>query len=516
MANDDLGNKRKPRQEGAEVAVAMGLADTINLHGQASAEFVKSYHGVDRRTGDVFARGHKKISRYKVNEQYRSSNLKQQAGFSAEEASSARYNATQILDGKPERMVRTEDAGFGANDPVHDHVKVANGRIIPGTGSQMKFVDNVDVLLQKIAKGKGGGDNDLSRYLNNPLDLPSDQVAYAKERCDDQAASLHEQAIRLEQKGEIELAGRKREQAKNYQTVKKNIRDSGVSREEALEYRERPKIATAKDIGRVSHRAGLKGAQLGAALGGGVAVITNFVLVASGERTVDAACKDCVAATLKAAATGYATAFTGAAIAGLMRQAASEGMRRLASTNLPGMAITVCLSLSKSTKRLVTGAISFDQFVEDIGETGSSLLAAGTFAAAGQMLIPIPLVGAVIGGMVGYSLSSMFYTSALHALRDARESETQYLELKAFCEESRRRLNSERRGVERILREQIERRKANAQLLFEGIDQTLASGNTDAFCQQINQFANALGHDVGYASKEEFDREILSDKPISI
>ena len=289
MANDDLGNKRKPRQEGAEVAVAMGLADTINLHGQASAEFVKSYHGVDRRTGDVFARGHKKISRYKVNEQYRSSNLKQQAGFSAEEASSARYNATQILDGKPERMVRTEDAGFGANDPVHDHVKVANGRIIPGTGSQMKFVDNVDVLLQKIAKGKGGGDNDLSRYLNNPLDLPSDQVAYAKERCDDQAASLHEQAIRLEQKGEIELAGRKREQAKNYQTVKKNIRDSGVSREEALEYRERPKIATAKDIGRVSHRAGLKGAQLGAALGGGVAVITNFVLVASGERTVDAA-----------------------------------------------------------------------------------------------------------------------------------------------------------------------------------------------------------------------------------
>ncbi|WP_353218965.1 hypothetical protein [Salinisphaera sp. S4-8] len=516
MATDDLANNGKPRRETADAAVATGLADTINLHGEASAEFVKSYRGVDRHTGEVFARGHKKISQYKINERYRSSNLKQQAGFSAEEAASARYNARQILDGKPERMVRTEDAGFGANDPVNDHVKTVSGRAIPGSGSQMKFVDNVDVLLQKIAKGHGGGANDLSRYLNNPLDLPSDQVAYAKALCDDQSALLHEQANNLEQKGETELAQRKRDQAENYQTVKKNIQDSGVSREEALEYRERPKIATAKDIGRVSHRAGLKGAQLGAALGGGVAVVTNFILVASGEKTLDAACKDCAAATLKAAVTGYATAFTGAAIAGLMRQAASEGMRRLASTNLPGMAITVCVSLAESTKRLVTGAISFDQFVEDIGESGSSLLAAGALAAAGQMLIPIPVVGAVIGGMVGYSLSSMFYRSAAHALREARESETQYLALKQFCEESRRQLDAEKRRVETVLRAQIDLRKANVQTLFDGLEQALESGNVDAFCQRLNQFASGLGHEVAYASKEEFDSAMLSGRPISI
>lgn len=59
------------------------------------------------------------------------------------------------------------------------------------------------------------------------------------------------------------------------------------------------------------------------------------------------------------------------------------------------------------------------------------MLSSTMMATMGQIAIPIPVVGAVLGGMIGYSLSSIFYQAALDSAKRAKEAEANYQKIKA-------------------------------------------------------------------------------------
>lgn len=60
-------------------------------------------------------------------------NIKQQAGFAAEDKYTARQNAERIISRSKERYSRTDDLGR-VNDPLYDHVLLdGNGIEIPGS-----------------------------------------------------------------------------------------------------------------------------------------------------------------------------------------------------------------------------------------------------------------------------------------------------------------------------------------------------------------------------------------------
>jgi len=145
-------------------------------------------------------------------------------------------------------------------------------------------------------------------------------------------------------------------------------------------------------------------------------------VLAQGEKELGEAAKDVVLDTGKAAALGYGAGFAGSAIGGLAKQSKSEYVRAIGKTNLPALVISTCVSLSGSIKRYVSGDISEAQMLSEIGESGAGMLSSGTFAALGQMAIPIPIVGGVIGGMIGHTLSSLFYQSALDSARRVEAS----------------------------------------------------------------------------------------------
>ncbi len=60
--------------------------------------------------------------------------------------------------------------------------------------------------------------------------------------------------------------------------------------------------------------------------------------------------------------------------------------------------------------RHFSGKIDEAELCKQLGRTNTSLLSGGTMAIAGQALIPIPVVGAPIGGFVGAVLSEVFLT----------------------------------------------------------------------------------------------------------
>lgn len=227
--------------------VGSGLQEISTRYGSAGAEFLKGLRGRDYETGIKFDRSLLDVSNYKINPDYVERNIKQQAGFSAEIAAVSKKNADAIINKTGVKVARSEDvAEYGKNHNAVDLVeRASDGTVVT---SQMKFVGNYENLLNKIAKGEGGGKNDLSRYLEvDYLDLPTEQVEKAREYCEEQVKKLETQIARLEQDpNKAELVDKYRKQCENFKKIKEKIRDSEITTEEAIRYRLNPTLETVK------------------------------------------------------------------------------------------------------------------------------------------------------------------------------------------------------------------------------------------------------------------------------
>jgi len=481
----------------------------VDRYGSANTEYLKGYRGIDHETGQVFNKSLRGISEGKVHPDYADQNIKQQAGYSAEVAATSHDNAEAVINKSRVRASRSEDVSkdihdYGKNHPVVDRVKILDGKIIDGSESQMKFVGNRDELLAKIAKQEGK----FSRYRDKLLELPSEQYEGAAQHCLDKAQELRQRAIKVEQTGKPEVAEKLRQEADNYETLANNVRDSGLTTEEAIFYRKHPKLATARDIAYTSHRAGVQGAKYGAAIGCTISAVQNLFVLAQGEKELGDAAKDVILDTGKAAALGYGTGFAGSAIGGLAKQSKSTYIRTLGKTNLPALVVNTCVSLSGSIKRYVSGDISEAQMLSEIGETGASMLSSSAYAFFGQLVIPIPIVGGVIGGMIGHTLSSLFYQSALDSARRVEASREHLQRIREIEAAARAHIAEQQQILDEFVRTEIPQLQQAARDFFAALEET---GDVNSFAFEVNRFAALMGKQLEFQTLEEFDSFMESE-----
>lgn len=494
--------------------ISLAAAETINRFGSANAEYIKGYNGIDNETGQKFAKGLAGISRYKVNANpvEAAKNTKQQAGFSAEVAATSRDNAEAIINRSDVRTLRSDDLPqYGGNHAVVDRVQVLNGEIIQGSQSQMKFVGDRDQLFGRIASEDGK----FARYRGIKIELPSEQFDGAESFCRSKAQLLREQAAQVDQNGKPEIAAKIRREADNYDQLADNVCDSGLTTNDAIFYRKNPGLATLRDIAGVSHRAGLEGAKYGAAIGGCISLLQNILAVAQGKKQLEKGAQDLVLDTAKAGALGYGTAFVGAAIKGGMQQSGSQTIRLLAGTNAPALAVNICISLGSSVKRYTKGEISEVQLLTEVGEKGAGMLSSGMMAALGQLAIPVPFVGAAVGGMIGYTLSSLFYQSALDAARGVEISRQQLERVRTIQAAARFRIAEEQAALNSFMHREMPFLQQETHQLFSIIESTNID-NTETFITAINHYANLLGNKLQFFSLQDFDEFMDSDAPLKL
>lgn len=493
---------------------AMATKETVDRFGSAAAEYVKGYRGVDNQTGQRFAKGLADIATYKVNvdPKMAENNIKQQAGFSAEVAATSRDNAEAIISGSKIRTTRSDDlARFGKNHNVVDRVQILDGEILHGTESQMKFVGNRDGLFRDIAKDDGK----FARYRGVKLELPSEQFADAKAFCLKEAEILRDKALKVEKLGKADVAAKFRREAANYEELAENVRDSGLTTDQAIKYRTNPAIETIRDIARTSHRAGMEGAKFGAVIGGSVSLIKQLLAVAQNETTMRDAASQVGQDTVIAGGIGYATAFVGTSVKGVMEQSSSQGVRTLARTSAPTLIVSVCLSLGTSVKRYVCGEIGEAELLIEVGEKGAGMLSSGMFAAVGQLAIPVPVVGAALGGMVGYTLSSIFYQSALDAAKGAEQSRINLERVRLIETQARAHLAAEQSAFDAFMAHELPQLHLETRTLFLAID-TVGDAGVDALVTAVNRYATLLGKQLQFESKAEFDAFMASDEPLRL
>ena len=512
-ACDKVQRKTGTSTDTFRAGISLASDETVRRFGSAGAEFIKGYRGVDNETGQKLAKGLADIAKHKVNTDPLEAlkNIKQQAGFSAEVAATSRDNAEAIISGSKVRTIRTDDLDtFGRNHNVVDRVQVLDGQIIEGSQAQMKFVGDRDTLFSRIAREDGK----FARYRGVKLELPSEQYEGAQAYCQEQAEQLRNNAQAAETQGKPDVAAKLRREADNYEALGENVRDSGLTTETAIFYREHPELATILDIANTSHRAGMEGAKYGAIIGGTISVLKNAFAVAQQKASLGDATLEVAKDVSKAGALGYGTAFVGAATKSVMQQSSHAGVRALANTSVPTLAVTACLSLGMSMKRYVHGEISETEFLIEVGEKGAGMLSSGMFAALGQIAIPIPFVGAAIGGMVGYTLSSMFYQSAVEASKRAEQSRKNLERVREIAASAHAQLAQERIALEAFYAEEMPQLLEETRELIRAVGGGNASA--DELAVAVNQFAELLGKELPYASQQEFDSFMASDMPLKL
>ena len=515
-----MKDEKKDQARAIENAGLAGAqAETVRRYGSAVKEHLVSYSGMDNESQVKMAKGLKQISESKVDPNNPKISIKQQAGFSAEVKTQARETAEKIIAGDKKRVIRTDDMTKqpdgrggtigGKNEELYDIAEVdSKGIYVAGTGKQLKFVGgNAKECCQKLLDKKF----DKYREADVPIEIPSDFYEEVQTELTRQIDNLNKQIQNAKEKGKMALIEKLEKRLRVLESTKKNLRKGCLTNSEAIEARIHPKISVAKDIARVSHRAGIEAAKSGAAIGGGVSLIRNSVAVIKGDKCVDEAVGEVIGDTAKAAGVSYATAYTGALVKGAMQNAPSSYLRTLSKTNLPSAIVVTSLEIGKTFSRYAQGDIDGIECLTELGEKGTGMLAASAGAAVGQALIPIPVVGGLIGSMAGYAMSSAYYNSLVSVLSDAKVAHEERLRIEAECAASIAAIKEYRLEIELVINNYLRENIKVFSVAFAEMELAYNTGDVDSFICGTNSIIRQLSGEPIFETQEEFSKLMNSN-----
>ena len=514
-----MGKKRDVTNAG----IAAGTSEIVNRYGSANKEYLVAYSGVDNETGTILAKGLKDISNSKVNPKHADANINQQAGFAAEVMTTADENAEKIISGNTKnRTTRTDDMNKqsdgkgstigGKNEQLYDVAEVDEyGNYIKGSGRQLKYVGKdakycADKLVSK--KYDKYRDNDVT------IEIPADYYDDVQDELQKKINNLEKQAQAAEKAGNKNLAKQKRQKIADVEKTKKNLKKGKMKKSDATFAREHAKLATAEKIVKVSHRAGVSAAKTSAAIGGSVSTVMNIVAVVKDGKKIEDAIKDVAKDTAVSAGVGYGTGFAGSALKGVMQNSKSQLMQNAAKSNLPGVIVTSTIAFSQTIYQYFKGDIDGTQCLEQLGEQGTGMLSSALFSTIGQAVIPIPIVGGIIGGMVGYALSSACYGNLMAALKDEKLAKEERILAEKMCAEHIKLIRAYRQEMEVLINDYLERHTAIFDEAFNGIKNALEIGDVDGYIASTNKITKALGKEVLFETQEECD--VLMQSGITI
>ncbi|WP_120851869.1 hypothetical protein [Helicobacter pylori] len=404
--------EKKQKYNNITDATIMGLtAEESALHASANREHFSDWDRLEE------------ISKRNINPKYSNQNINQQAGYSAEIKEQARVNEHNILAGKRERIVQYDNlsseqkaqvkklfpnyATPKKNHEIVDYVGVdKKGNVIPGTLTQSKFVGrNGEECFKKLLS------KDYEKYFENGVKMKIARNHYGdfQRAVNTRIESLESQIAKQKGLGNFQKAAILEEKLQKCKTIKAHTRPASATKAEAIEARLNPNLSTAKDVARVSHQAGMNAAQTGALISGAISTITNiYECIANGKDPVKAL-KHTTIATLKGGALSYGSAFASSSFGGLMQSSANKAIQSLGKGSVPAMIVGACVANATVLTRYFSGKIDETELLKQLGKANTTLVSSGAMAVAGQALIPIPVVGMLVGGFVGAILSETFF-----------------------------------------------------------------------------------------------------------
>ncbi|PUD90123.1 hypothetical protein [Helicobacter pylori] len=470
------------------------------------------------------------ISKRKINPKYIKQNIHQQAGYSAEIKEQARVNEHNILAGKRERIVQYDNlsseqkaqigerfpdyATPSKNHEIVDYVSVdKKGNVIPGTLTQSKFVGkNGEECFKKLLS------KDYEKYFENGAKMKIARNHYGdfQRAVNTRIKGLESQIAKQKGLGDFQKVAHLEEKLQHCKTIKAHTRPASATKAETIEARLNPNLSTAKDVASVSHQAGMNAAQTGALIGGGVSAITNiYECIANGKDPMKAL-KHTLVATAKGGALSYGSAFASSSLGGLMQSSANKIIQSLGKGSLPAMFVGACVANSTILVRYLSGKIDKTELLKQLGKANTTLVSSGAMAVAGQALIPIPVVGALVGGFVGAILSETCFNAFLKAREEAKLARQRRIEIEKECRELIKLLEIYQNQFKEVFERYFHETTKFFNQSSDELERALCAGDADLAIGVNNKIQERLGQKALFNNKQECWELITSNKEIEI
>ncbi|EJC11605.1 hypothetical protein HPHPP16_0930 [Helicobacter pylori Hp P-16] len=468
------------------------------------------------------------ISKRKINPNYINQNINQQAGYSAEIKEQAHVNANNILAGKGERVRQYDDlssekkpqvkklfpnyATPSKNHEIVDYISVdEKGNVIPGTVVQSKFVgrNGAECFEKFLSKP-------YKKYFENgaKMKIPKDFFGDFQKAANIKIKSLESRIAKQKELGDFQKAANLEEKLQKCKTIKAHTRSASITKAEAIEARLNPKLSTAKDVTSVSHQAGMNAAQTGVLIGGGVSLVTNvYECIANGKDPIKAI-KHTLVDTAKGGALSYGSAFASSSSGGLMQSSANKIIQSLDKGSAPAMIVGAGVANCKVFIDYFRGKIDEAELLKRLGKANATLISSGAMVVAGQALIPIPVVGALIGGLVGATLSETCLNALLKAREEAKLARQRRIEIEKECREIIKHLEAYQNQFKEVFEKYFHETTKFFNQSFNELERACYAGDADLAIGVNNKSREWLGQKALFDNKQEGWELIISNKDI--
>ena len=332
----------------------------------------------------------------------------------------------------------------------------------------------------------------------------------------------------------IEVVSRKYNNAKRSRTNEEFVTDddylkrtgvelSGEGKEKAIQsgkasqtiIDKKIRKTTAKNIIKTGHEAGKYSAGNAGVTAATMSGIMNITAVIKGEKSVEDALADTAIDTGKAAATGYVLGGGLTTVSHTLSSSSSKFLQGLSSMNVPGQVITAVMLTGDTIRRYGNGEITTEECIIELGGKGLNFATTGYSMTIGQTLIPIPIVGAAVGALVGSVITSKYYNSLINTLKTKELEHQERLRIMAECKKAADEERAFRAELESYLQSYFREYRDCFDEALSEIQYGFQSGDADSVILGANQITKKLGGRVYYETVEEF-KDFLADDSTDI
>lgn len=204
----------------------------------------------------------------------------------------------------------------------------------------------------------------------------------------------------------------------------------------------------------------------------------------------------------------------GSLLGGMMQNSANKVIQSFGKSSLPAMIVGACVTNVTIFGRYLSGKIDEAELLKQLGRTNTTLISGGAMALAGQALILIPVVGALIGGFVGAALSEAFF-NALNS-KKVELARQRRIEIEKECRESIRLLEMYRNQFKEVFERYFQETARFFNESFDELERALYAGDADLAIAANNKFQEGLGQKPLFGNKQECWELITSNKDIRI
>ncbi|MFS2008571.1 hypothetical protein ACCD06_01635 [Azospirillum sp. CT11-132] len=274
-------------------------------------------------------------------------------------------------------------------------------------------------------------------------------------------------------------------------------------------------------IGNEMHKAGMQAGTFAGTVGGGVALAGGLWKLHKGEVTPTQVALDTIYAGVGSFATGYASAATAKGIPHLLTGMGISDAS-LGSLTRSNAHVAIASGIIQSTKHVaqyLKGDIDFDEMVNQVG--GTAIIGASSFyyGALGQVLIPIPVVGAMVGSSVGYFVGNILHQSGVISLGESaqvRVARERRERIEQLCVEAVARMQAARLAMTELMEEHFAAQAAALSTAFDDMDEAMMSWDADGFMKGLTNLNSTFSLSLPFHDFESFENFMHDDDAVFV